>query len=163
MVTPEDLGPDWPTGPDSAHRLSRLSTHSGEATTGTFDPISGVFPLDPERRPTVEPPTTFSGEAMVALMSIESHGAARRVDSTSLSAFLIARIDEEEAAARGCLTSAAPLSSVVHQVLERALDACGTRRRMVAEHATHGDCTCTTLRLLAAAYLERPNLTAVTP
>jgi hypothetical protein len=98
---------------------------------------------------------------MVALMNYETNGAVRRVDSTSLYEFLIARIDEEEAVARGCLTSAAPLGSVVHQVLERALDACGTRRRMLAEHATHGDCTCTTLRLLAAAYLERPNLTAV--
>ena len=99
---------------------------------------------------------------MVALMSYETNGA-RRVDSTSLSEFLIARIDEEEATARGFLTSAAPLSSMVHQVLERALDACCTRREMIAEHATHGDCTCTTLRLLAAAYLERPNLSAVLP
>ena len=100
---------------------------------------------------------------MVALMSFEKHGAVRRDDGPSLSDFLIARIDEEEAVARGCLASTAPLGAVVHQVLERALDACGTRRRMVAEHAAHGDCTCTTLRLLAAAYLERPNLTAVTP
>ena len=104
-----------------------------------------------------------SGEAMVALMSFETNSAVRRVDSTSLSAFLIARIDEEEAVTRGCLASTAPLSSMVHQVLERALDACGTRRRMIAEHATHGDCTCTTLRLLAAAYRERPNLSAVLP
>lgn len=99
---------------------------------------------------------------MVALMHYETNGA-RRADCTSLSEFLIARIDEEEAAARGFLSSTAPLSSMVHQVLERALDACCTRRAMIAEHATHGDCTCTTLRLLAAAYLERPNLSAVLP
>ena len=81
-------------------------------------------------------------------------------DSLTLVEFLLARIDEDEAVARAYLesrggTSPSPL---VRRVMERALDDCQARRRLVVEHAAapHPDSACTALKLLAAAHRDHP-------
>jgi hypothetical protein len=78
----------------------------------------------------------------------------------SLVEFLLARIEEDETVALGYLTpdDVGSTSPVVRQVMERALDWCQARRRLVAEHATapHGR-ACATLRLLAAGHHDHPD------
>lgn len=86
----------------------------------------------------------------------------RSRDISSLSDFLLARITEDEEAARACLARpAAGLAAdpKVRTLVDRALTACDARRRMVAEHSrgAHRHEACTTLRLLASAYLDRPD------
>jgi hypothetical protein len=88
------------------------------------------------------------------------HDRSRNI--RTLSDFLLARITEDEEAARACLARPAPglvADPGVRTLMDRALDACDARRQMVLEHSTgpHRHRACTTLRLLASAYLERPD------
>ena len=82
-------------------------------------------------------------------------------DSRTLVDFLLARIDEDEAVARAYLESrdGASPSPLVRRVMERALDDCRARRRLVVEHAAapHPDSGCTALKLLAAAHRDHPD------
>ncbi len=82
-------------------------------------------------------------------------------ESLSLVEFLLARIEEDETVALGYLRSGGPgsTSPVMRQVMERALDWCRARRRLVAEHAaaSHAHHGCATLRLLAAGHHEHPD------
>jgi hypothetical protein len=89
----------------------------------------------------------------------------RSRDITRLSAFLIARIEEDEVAARACLARPATDLAAdpgVRSLMDRALAACDARRQMVAAHTTpsHHHGWCTTLRLLASAYADRPDYPA---
>ena len=82
-------------------------------------------------------------------------------DGVTLVEFLLARIDEDEAVARAYLgPDPVPWPSpVVRAVMERALEACQARRRLVAEHLhdTHPVSSCTALKLLAAGHLDHPD------
>jgi hypothetical protein len=86
----------------------------------------------------------------------------RSRDIRTLSNFLLARIAEDEDAARACLARPAPglaADPSVRTLVDRALTACEARRQMVVEHSSggHRHQACTTMRLLASAYLDRPD------
>jgi hypothetical protein len=96
---------------------------------------------------------------MTDVRTIHHH---RSRDIRTLSEFLLARITEDEEAARACLARSGPglvADPGVRTLMNRALGACDSRRQMVVEHSTggHRHRACTTLRLLASAYLDRPD------
>jgi len=86
--------------------------------------------------------------------SVDTHAAGGRLRDPTLSEFLIARLEEDEAVTRACLEADDPelLSPTMRQALTAALEACRARQRLVLEHvaAGHKDCRCATLRMLAA-------------
>ncbi|GAA2143663.1 hypothetical protein GCM10009844_16300 [Nocardioides koreensis] len=87
-------------------------------------------------------------------------------DSLTLVEFLLARITEDEAVARAYLDrEGASPSPLVRRVMERALDDCLARRRLVVEHAAapHPDRVCTALKLLAAGHRDHPDHPGLQP
>jgi hypothetical protein len=89
-------------------------------------------------------------------LAINEIPVATAADHIELSEFLLARLAEEEAIARSCLDEDTGASPVLRRVMEGAVTACVSRRRLVLEHRDshpHED-DCELLVHLAAAYLS---------